>query len=451
MNPRDYTASMSKIKCSDNFKNKMEGILDNKEVTKIEVTKTIGKECADYVSGVEKAPNSRINLRITAAACAAVALIGGNAVLFSKNTSFFQNGPESQLAGVVDTTDTTSANETEITESVSSNENDLVATDENNKNDLVATDENNKNDLVATDENNKNDLVATDENQSPTQTVISGEDSPMLQQINEHLKKLDEKVYANPIGVEYSYYTGMGDFTYPTENSVGGFEEDAKYREFIGIVDYGIYDYGMVEFVTEEGRICVGERIATDIELADTAPSDEDNILIIEVGSKDEIAQNDILLPEHQSITDNNLFTCIWNIENMVNVYKEAESYLKYNEEKQVLEYYHKDLDIKYLDVYYDGNELIINQYANIYADKYSVYETPLETKVKFNSDGDIVYYSHVSPIHEMQLSGSAVIMEADYVNYDRELYENAKAVLYDDRENDDVTIFGNGDSEITD
>ena len=429
MNPRDYTASMSKIKCSDNFKNKMEGILDNSEITKIEVTKTIGKECADYVSGVEKAPNSRIKLRITAAACAAVALIGGNAVHFSKNTSFFQNGPESQLAGVVDTTDTTSANETEITESVSSNENDLVATDENNK----------------------NDLVATDENQSPTQTVISGEDYPMLQQINEHLKKLDEKVYANPIGVEYSYYTGMGDFTYPTENSVGGFEEDAKYREFIGIVDYGIYDYGMVEYVTEEGRICVGERIATDIEIADTAPSDEDHILIIEVGSKDEIEQNDALLPECQSLTDNNLFTCIWNIENMVNAYKEAESYIKYNEEKQVLEYYHKDLDIKYLDVYYDGNELIINQYANIYADKYSVYETPLETKVKFNSDGDIVYYSHVSPIHEMQLSGSAVIMEADYVNYDREIYENAKAVLSDDRENDDVTIFGNGDSEITD
>lgn len=429
MNPRDYTASMSKIKCSDNFKNKMEGILDNKEVTKIEVTKAIGKECADYVSGVEKAPNSRIKLRITAAACAAVALIGGNAVLFSKNTSFFQNGPESQLAGVVDTTDTTSANETEITESVSSNENDLVATDENNK----------------------NDLVATDENQSPTQTVISGEDSPMLQQINEHLKKLDEKVYANPIGVEYSYYTGMGDFTYPTENSAGGFEEDAEYREFIGIVDYGIYDYDMVEFVTEEERIYVGERIATDIELADTAPSDEDNILIIEVGSKDEIEQNGALLSEYQSLTDNNLFTCIWNLENMVNVYKEAESYLKYNEEKQVLEYYHKDLDIKYLDVYYDGNELIINQYANIYADKYSVYETPLETKVKFNSDGDIVYYSHVSPIHEMQLSGSAVIMEADYVNYDREIYENAKAVLSDDRENDDVTIFGNGDSEITD
>ncbi len=429
MNPRDYTASMSKIKCSDNFKNKMEGILDNKEVTKIEVTKAIGKECADYVSGVEKAPKSKINLRITAAACAAVALIGGNAVLLGKNTSFFQNGPESQLAGVVDTTDTTSANETEITESVSSNENDLVATDENNK----------------------NDLVATDENQSPTQTVISGEDYPMLQQINEHLKKLDEKVYANPIGVEYSYYTGMGDFTYPTENSVGGFEEDAESREFIGIVDYGIYDYDMVEFVTEEGRICVGERIATDIELADTAPSDEDNILIIEVGSKDEIEQNGALLPEYQSLTDNNLFTCIWNIENMVNVYKEAESYLKYNEEKQVLEYYHKDLDIKYLDVYYDGNELIINQYANIYADKYSVYETPLETKVKFNSDGDIVYYSHVSPIHEMQLSGSAVIMEADYVNYDRELYENAKAVFSDDRENDDVTIFGNGDSEITD
>lgn len=429
MNPRDYTASMSKIKCSDNFKNKMEGILDNSEITKIEVTKAIGKECADYVSGVEKAPKSKINLRITAAACAAVALIGGNAVLFSKNTSFFQNGPESQLAGVVDTTDTTSANETEITESVSSNENDLVATDENNE----------------------NDLVATDESQSPTQTVISGEDSPMLQQINEHLKKLDEKVYANPIGVEYSYYTGMGDFTYPTENSVGGFEEDAKYREFIGIVDYGIYDYGRVEFVTEEGRICVGEHIATDIELADTAPSDEDRILIIEVGSKDEIAQNDVILPEYQSLTDNNLFTCIWNLENMVNVYKEAESYLKYNEEKQVLEYYHKDLDIKYLDVYYDGNELIINQYANIYADKYSVYETPLETKVKFNSDGDIVYYSHVSPIHEMQLSGSAVIMEADYVNYDREVYENAKAAFSDDRENDDVTIFGNGDSEITD
>ena len=441
MNPKDYTASMSKIKCSDNFKNKMEKLLDNKEVTKIEVTKAIGKECADYVSGVEKAPNSRIKLRITAAACAAVALIGGNAVLLGKNTSFFRNGPESQPAGVVDTTDTTSAtNETEITESVSSNENDLVATDENNKNNLVAT-----------DENNKNDLVSTDENQSPTQTVISGEDSPMLQQINEHLKKLDEKVYANPIGVEYSYYTGMGDFTYPAENSVGGFEEDAEYREFIGIVDYGIYDYGRVEFVTEEGRICVGERIATDIELANTAPSDEDHILIIEVGSKDEIAQNGVFLPEYQSLTDNNLFTCIWNIENMVNVYKEAESYLKYNEEKQVLEYYHKDLDIKYLDVYYDGNELIINQYANIYADKYSVYETPLETKVKFNSDGDIVYYSHVSPIHEMQLSGSAVIMEADYANYDRELYENAKEVFSDDRENDDVTVFGNGDSEITD
>ena len=37
MNPRDYTASMSKIKCSDNFKNKMDGILDNSEITKIEV------------------------------------------------------------------------------------------------------------------------------------------------------------------------------------------------------------------------------------------------------------------------------------------------------------------------------------------------------------------------------------------------------------------------------
>ena len=105
MNPRDYTASMSKIKCSDNFKNKMEKLLDNKEVTKIEVTKAIGKECADYVSGVEKAPNSRIKLRITAAACAAVALIGGNAVLLGKNTSFFQKGPESQLAGVADTTE----------------------------------------------------------------------------------------------------------------------------------------------------------------------------------------------------------------------------------------------------------------------------------------------------------------------------------------------------------
>ena len=105
MNPRDYTASMSKIKCSDNFKNKMEKLLDNKEVTKIEVTKAIGKECADYVSGVEKAPKSRIKLRITAAACAAVALIGGNAVLLGKNTSFFQKGPESQLAGVADTTE----------------------------------------------------------------------------------------------------------------------------------------------------------------------------------------------------------------------------------------------------------------------------------------------------------------------------------------------------------
>jgi uncharacterized glyoxalase superfamily protein PhnB len=138
----------------------------------------------------------------------------------------------------------------------------------------------------------------------------------------------------------------------------------------------------------------------------------------------------------------------------MVNVCKEVDSYLKYNEEKNVLEYYHKDLDIKYLDVYYDGNELIINQYANIYADKYSVYETPLETKVKFNSEGDIVYYSNINPMHDMQLGGVAAIMEVDYVNYDRELYENAfsdKAVVFGGGENDDVTIFGNGDSEITD
>lgn len=423
MNPRDYTASMSKIKCSDNFKNKMEKLLDNKEVTKIEVTKAIGKECADYVSGVEKAPNSRIKLRITAAACAAVALIGGNAVLLGKNTSFFQKGPESQLAGVADTTeDETNIKEEETNIQVNVSDDSMIT-------------------------------IMPDENDPSVENIIINvfDDHPVIQQINEHLKKLDEKVYANPIGVEYSYYTGMGDFTYPTENSVGGFEEDAESREFIGIVDYGIYDYDIVEFVTEEGRICVGKRITTVIEKADTAPSVEDHILIIEVGSKDEIEQNGVLLPEYQSLTDNNLFTCIWNIENMVNVCKEVDSYLKYNEEKQVLEYYHKDLDIKYLDVYYDGNELIINQYANIYADKYSVYETPLETKVKFNSDGDIVYYSHVSPIHEMQLSGSAVIMEADYVNYDREIYENAKAVFSDDKENDDVTIFGNGDSEITD
>jgi len=423
MNPRDYTASMSKIKCSDNFKNKMEKLLDNKEVTKIEVTKAIGKECADYVSGVEKAPKSRIKLRITAAACAAVALIGGNAVLLGKNTSFFQKGPESQLAGVADTTeDETNIKEEETNIQVNVSDDSMIT-------------------------------IMPDENDPSVENIIINvfDDHPVLQQINEHLKKLDEKVYANPIGVEYSFYSGMGDFTYPTENSAGGFEEDAEYCEFIGIVDYGIYDYDIVEFMTEEGRICVGKRIATVIEKADTAPSVEDHILIIEVGSKDEIEQNGGLLPEYQSLTDNNLFTCIWNIENMVNVCKEVDSYLKYNEEKQVLEYYHKDLDIKYLDVYYDGNELIINQYANIYADKYSVYETPLETKVKFNSDGDIVYYSHVSPIHEMQLSGSAVIMEADYVNYDREIYENAKAVFSDDRENDDVTIFGNGDSEITD
>ncbi len=417
MNPRDYTASMSKIKCSDNFKNKMEKLLDNKEVTKIEVTKAIGKECADYVSGVEKAPNSRIKLRITAAACAAVALIGGNAFLLGKNTSFFQKGPESQLAGVVDTTDTTSANETEITESVSSNENDLVATDENNK----------------------NDLVATDENQSPTQTVIIGEDSPMLQQINEHLKKIDKKAYVFPIGVEYSYYTGMGDFTYPTENSAGGFEEYAEYDKYTGIVTHQYFDdvKQVEEVMADEGR-----EYAYITFTRNPKKSDEDDTFVMGIGINDEIPQDGEILPEHQFIIDNNFSACNSYIEKMVNVCKEVDSYLKYNEEKNVLEYYHKDLDIKYLDVYYDGNELIINQYANIYADKYSVYDVTLETKVKFNSEGDIVYFSNVSPMHDMFLGGNAVIMEVDYVNYDRELYEN----VFSDKEVD----FGDGENEIS-
>ena len=423
MNPRDYTASMSKIKCSDNFKNKMEKLLDNKEVTKIEVTKVIGKECADFVSGVEKAPNSRIKLRITAAACAAVALIGGNAVLLGKNTSFFQKGPESQLAGVADTTeDETNIKEEETNIEVNVSDDSMIT-------------------------------IMPDENDPSVENIIINvfDDHPVLQQINEHLKKIDKKAYVFPIGVEYSYYTGMGDFTYPTENSVGGFEEDAEYDKYTGIVTHQYFDdvKQVEEVMADEGREYAYITITRN-----PKRSDEDDTLVMGIGINDEIPQDGEILPEHQFIIDNNFPACNLYIEKMVNVCKEVDSYLKYNEEKNVLEYYHKDLDIKYLDVYYDGNELIINQYANIYADKYSVYETPLETKVKFNSEGDIVYYSNINPMHEMQLGGDAVIMEVDYVNYDRELYENAfsdKAVVFGGGENDDVTIFGNGDSEITD
>ena len=423
MNPRDYTASMSKIKCSDNFKNKMEKLLDNKEVTKIEVTKAIGKECADYVSGVEKAPNSRIKLRITAAACAAVALIGGNAVLLGKNTSFFQKGPESQLAGVADTTeDETNIKEEETNIQVNVSDDSMIT-------------------------------IMPDENDPSVENIIINvfDDHPVLQQINEHLKKIDKKAYVFPIGVEYSYYTGMGDFTYPTENSVGGFEEDAEYDKYTGIVTHQYFDdvKQVEEVMADEGREYAYITITRN-----PKRSDEDDTFVMGIGINDEIPQDGEILPEHQFIIDNNFPACNFYIEKMVNVCKEVDSYLKYNEEKNVLEYYHKDLDIKYLDVYYDGNELIINQYANIYADKYSVYETPLETKVKFNSEGDIVYYSNINPMHEMQLGGDAVIMEVDYVNYDRELYENAfsdKAVVFGGGENDDVTIFGNGDSEITD
>jgi hypothetical protein len=423
MNPRDYTASMSKIKCYDNFKNKMEKLLDNKEVTKIEVTKAIGKECADYVSGVEKAPNSRIKLRITAAACAAVALIGGNAVLLGKNTSFFQKGPESQLAGVADTTeDETNIKEEETNIQVNVSDDSMIT-------------------------------IMPDENDPSVENIIINvfDDHPVIQQINEHLKKLDKKAYVFPIGVEYTYYKGMGDFTYPTENSAGGFEEDAEYDKYTGIVTHQYFDdvKQVEEVMADEGREYAYITITRN-----PKRSDEDDTFVMGIGINDEIPQDGEILPEHQFIIDNNFPACNFYIEKMVNVCKEVDSYLKYNEEKNVLEYYHKDLDIKYLDVYYDGNELIINQYANIYADKYSVYETPLETKVKFNSEGDIVYYSNVSPMHEMQLGGDAVIMEVDYVNYDRELYENAfsdKAVVFGGGENDDVTIFGNGDSEITD
>ncbi len=411
MNPRDYTASMSKIKCSDNFKNKMEKLLDNKEVTKIEVTKAIGKECADYVSGVEKAPKSRIKLRITAAACAAVALIGGNAVLLGKNTSFFQKGPESQLAGVADTTeDETNIKEEETNIQVNVSDDSMIT-------------------------------IMPDENDPSVENIIINvfDDHPVIQQINEHLKKIDKKAYVFPIGVEYSYYTGMGDFTYPTENSVGGFEEDAEYDKYTGIVTHQYFDdvKQVVEVMADEGR-----EYAYITFTRNPKKSDEDDTLVMGIGINDEIPQDGEIPPEHQFIIDNNFPACNSYIEKMVNVCKEVDSYLKYNEEKNVLEYYHKDLDIKYLDVYYDGNELIINQYANIYADKYSVYDVTLETKVKFNSEGDIVYYSHVSPMHEMQLSGNAVIMEVDYVNYDRELYENAFS--------DKAVVFGGGENEIS-
>lgn len=409
MNPRDYTASMSKIKCSDNFKNKMEKLLDNKEVTKIEVTKAIGKECADYVSGVEKAPKSRIKLRITAAACAAVALIGGNAVLLGKNTSFFQKGPESQLAGVADTTeDETNIKEEETNIQVNVSDDSMIT-------------------------------IMPDENDPSVENIIINvfDDHPVLQQINEHLKKLDEKVYANPIGIKYSFYSGMGDFTYPTENSAGGFEEDAEYDKYTGIVTHQYFDdvKQVEEVMADEGREYAYITITRN-----PKRSDEDDTFVMGIGINDEIPQDGEILPEHQFIIDNNFPACNSYIEKMVNVCKEVDSYLKYNEEKNVLEYYHKDLDIKYLDVYYDGNELIINQYANIYADKYSVYETPLETKVKFNSEGDIVYFSNVSPMHDMYLGGNAVIMEVDYVNYDRELYENVfsdKEVVFGDEENE--------------
>lgn len=411
MNPRDYTASMSKIKCSDNFKNKMEKLLDNKEVTKIEVTKAIGKECADYVSGVEKAPKSRIKLRITAAACAAVALIGGNAVLLGKNTSFFQKGPESQLAGVADTTeDETNIKEEETNIEVNVSDDSMIT-------------------------------IMPDENDPSVENIIINvfDDHPVLQQINEHLKKIDKKAYVFPIGVEYSYYTGMGDFTYPTENSVGGFEEDAEYDKYTGIVTHQYFDdvKQVVEVMADEGREYAYITITRN-----PKRSDEDDTLVMGIGINDEIPQDGEILPEHQFIIDNNFPACNLYIEKMVNVCKEVDSYLKYNEEKNVLEYYHKDLDIKYLDVYYDGNELIINQYANIYADKYSVYETPLETKVKFNSEGDIVYFSNVSPMHDMYLGGNAVIMEVDYVNYDRELYEN----VFSDKE----VVFGDGENEMS-
>lgn len=423
MNPRDYTASMSKIKCSDNFKNKMEKLLDNKEITKIEVTKAIGKECADYVSGVEKAPKSRIKLRITAAACAAVALIGGNAVLLGKNTSFFQKGPESQLAGVADTTeDETNIKEEETNIQVNVSDDSMIT-------------------------------IMPDENDPSVENIIINvfDDHPVLQQINEHLKKIDKKAYVFPIGVEYSYYTGMGDFTYPTENSAGGFEEYAEYDKYTGIVTHQYFDdvKQVEEVMADEGR-----EYAYITFTRNPKKSDEDDTFVMGIGINDEIPQDGEILPEHQFIIDNNFSACNSYIEKMVNVCKEVDSYLKYNEEKNVLEYYHKDLDIKYLDVYYDGNELIINQYANIYADKYSVYDVTLETKVKFNSEGDIVYFSNVSPMHDMFLGGNAVIMEVDYVNYDRELYENVfsdKEVDFGDGENDDVTIFGNGDSEITD
>lgn len=411
MNPRDYTASMSKIKCSDNFKNKMEKLLDNKEVTKIEVTKAIGKECADYVSGVEKAPKSRIKLRITAAACAAVALIGGNAVLLGKNTSFFQKGPESQLAGVADTTeDETNIKEEETNIQVNVSDDSMIT-------------------------------IMPDENDPSVENIIINvfDDHPVLQQINEHLKKIDKKAYVFPIGVEYSYYTGMGDFTYPTENSAGGFEEDAEYDKYTGIVTHQYFDdvKQVVEVMADEGR-----EYAYITVTRNPKRSDEDDTFVMGIGINDEIPQDGEILPEHQFIIDNNFSACNLYIEKMVNICKEVDSYLKYNEEKNVLEYYHKDLDIKYLDVYYDGNELIINQYANIYADKYSVYETPLETKVKFNSEGDIVYFSNVSPMHDMYLGGNAVIMEVDYVNYDRELYEN----VFSDKE----VVFGDGENEIS-
>ncbi len=411
MNPRDYTASMSKIKCSDNFKNKMEKLLDNKEVTKIEVTKAIGKECADYVSGVEKAPKSRIKLRITAAACAAVALIGGNAVLLGKNTSFFQNGPESQLAGVVDTTeDETNIKEEETNIQVNVSDDSMIT-------------------------------IMPDENDPSVENIIINvfDDHPVIQQINEHLKKIDKKAYVFPIGVEYSYYTGMGDFTYPTENSAGGFEEYAEYDKYTGIVTHQYFDdvKQVEEVMADEGR-----EYAYITFTRNPKKSDEDDTFVMGIGINDEIPQDGEILPEHQFIIDNNFSACNSYIEKMVNVCKEVDSYLKYNEEKNVLEYYHKDLDIKYLDVYYDGNELIINQYANIYADKYSVYDVTLETKVKFNSEGDIVYFSNVSPMHDMFLGGNAVIMEVDYVNYDRELYEN----VFSDKEVD----FGDGENEIS-
>lgn len=411
MNPRDYTASMSKIKCSDNFKNKMEKLLDNKEVTKIEVTKAIGKECADYVSGVEKAPKSRIKLRITAAACAAVALIGGNAVLLGKNTSFFQKGPESQLAGVADTTeDETNIKEEETNIQVNVSDDSMIT-------------------------------IMPDENDPSVENIIINvfDDHPVIQQINEHLKKIDKKAYLFPIGVEYSYYTGMGDFTYPTENSAGGFEEDAEYDKYTGIVTHQYFDdvKQVEEVMADEGREYAYITITRN-----PKRSDEDDTFVMGIGINDEIPQDGEILPEHQFIIDNNFSACNSYIEKMVNVCKEVDSYLKYNEEKNVLEYYHKDLDIKYLDVYYDGNELIINQYANIYADKYFVYETPLETKVKFNSEGDIVYFSNVSPMHDMCLGGNAVIMEVDYVNYDRELYENAFS--------DKAVVFGGGENEMS-